>query len=841
MAQVDDDRAAGTPDAARLRRARRLLDRPAVTPALDRLTRLAADLLGVQSAQVSVVTDVTVVTSGVGAASPAGSEDPVESTVCSLVTATEAAVVIEDAARDPRVAAMPPVVAGVVAAYVGVPLVSGGRCVGALCVFGPEPRTWTEDEVETLRRLAGPVVSELELTALEADYEQDRLIWQLAVDAAGVGAFDWNLATNELRWDDRLFELFGLDDETFGGTIEAFAECVVPADRDRVNRALADAIATLGIYQAEYRIALPSGEERWVRARGQAVAGPDGEAARVVGAAYDTTAVHEGEARVSRVLEAIATGYLMLDREWRIAFVNAEAERILGADRADLLGGVVWDLYPATVGSDFERHYRGAVETGRPVTFEAYYPAPLDGWFEIRALPTLDGLAVYFLDVSQRRRDADAARLAAERTELLAEVTSALADTLDPHEAVRRLARLVVPDLGDWSVVSLVDAPTSTGTSWRARLSHAGTWHADPERRAAVERYAQVRATALHDDSYLARVLHDEQVIVVSEDFAEQAGRTLDHGEARDLLAALEPDSALVVQLRGRDRVVGLLSVFRSAERGAFTERDLADASDIAGRAGLALDNARLYAEQRELAEGFQRSVLTAVPHFAGLDVEARWAPAAEAARVGGDWYDAFGVDDDVVVVIGDVVGHDTAAAAAMSQVRSMLRGIAVTTDHGPADLLCHVDSAIDRLRLETSATAVAARLTARPGGARLRWASAGHPPPLLVEPTTAGGSVVRRLDDGDPDLLLGVDSATRRREHDVDLAPGSVLLLYTDGLVERRGGSIDDGIDALAALLGDLVDAGTDPAALCDRVLAHVAPDELDDDIACIAVRVRG
>ena len=147
------------------------------------------------------------------------------------------------------------------------------------------------------------------------DAESDRLAWRLAVEAAGVGAFVWDLVTGDLRWDGRLLELFGLDEATFGGTIEAFNRCVHPDDLGRVSDALQRAIATSGDYDAEYRVVLPDGTLRWIEARGHAFADqPDGLPVRLVGAAYDTTQVREGEARVGRVLESMSSAFFQLDR-----------------------------------------------------------------------------------------------------------------------------------------------------------------------------------------------------------------------------------------------------------------------------------------------------------------------------------------------------------------------------------------------------------------------------------------------------------------------------------------------------------------------------------------------
>ena len=161
-------------------------------------------------------------------------------------------------------------------------------------------------------------------------------MWQLAVDAAGIGAFDWDLRTGALRWDDRLLTVFGLTREQFGGTIEAFNDALHPDDVPRVSAALERAVATCGEYVAEYRIVPPGGEQRWVAARGRAIPGEDGTAVRLIGAAYDTTATVDAEARIARVLESMPTAFFHLDREWRFTMANYEALRLLPRPRPPL-------------------------------------------------------------------------------------------------------------------------------------------------------------------------------------------------------------------------------------------------------------------------------------------------------------------------------------------------------------------------------------------------------------------------------------------------------------------------------------------------------------------------
>jgi PAS domain S-box-containing protein len=829
-------------DSGRASSARRLARGGERNPALDRLAELAARLLGTGSAQVSVVADTQNVLGGAGVAShTVGSQGPVADSLCTVTVLQKATLVVTDATSDRRVATLPPVRSGLVGAYLGVPLVSAdGQTIGALCVFEASPRAWTHNDIELLTELAPPVTAELELAALNADYEAERVMWQLAVDAADIGTFDWDLRTGQLRWDDRLLEVFGIDREAFGGTIDDFMAALHPDDVPRVTQALKEAIASCGDYAAEFRVRAADRAVRWVRARGRALGDEDGKAFRLLGAGFDTSDVREEESRVARVLESIPTAFFQLDPTWRFSYVNAESERLLGLPRHVLLGSSIWDLFPASRDSDFETHYRQAVHTGESVTFDAYYPPPLDAWYEVRAWPSPDGLSVYFIDVTARHQARDQLERTARRNALLGRVTGELTGTLEGEEAVARLASLMVPDLADWCVVTLVD-DDGQGI-WQRRLRDVGWWHADPAMRPIVNRYLQVRVSALTDESYVASALRSQAPVVIDGGAADAISKVLANDEARELCRMLEPSSAVVIPLQGRNRTVGLLTMFRGPRRESFSQDALSTLNDVAVRAGLALDNARLFAEQRDLAEGLQRSLLTPPPQPSELEIAVRYEPAAQAAQVGGDWYDAFLQHDGAtVLVIGDVVGHDTAAAAAMGQVRGLLRGIAIHTGDGPAGVLRGVDQVIETLRTDITATAVVARLEQSDDQrdrrvANLRWSNAGHPPPLIVD---AKGAVTV-AETSEADLLLGFDPTTQRAETTLTLEAGATVLLYTDGLVERRGQSLGDGLSYLRQSLAELASDGPDLEQLCDRLLLRMLPERREDDVALVAVRLR-
>ena len=816
-------------DTDRLEAARRLLPRRAGAGGLGRLADLASRLLDAPASQVSLLTDVQLVAAGSGLApGVVGSRGPLEESLCTVTAAGIGPLVVPDARTDDRVRDLPPVSSGQVGAYLGVPLTGhSGQVIGALCVFGPGPRAWSDADIATLRQLADSAVTELELSALVDEFEADRIRWDLAIDAAGIGTFDWDLISGRLTWDDRLIAMFGYDTVSFDHTIGAFSARLHPDDLVRVTEALQRSIDSCGEYDAQYRVVLPDGEIRWVHARGRTLAGPDGSAVRCLGAASDTTDEQAGAALVNRTLEAMPAGFYSLDADWRFTHVNAEAERLLGLVREEALGRVVWDEFPDAVNGLFEENFRTAVRTGVPVSFDAYYPAPLEGWFEVRAWPTPDGLSVYFLEVTERRRVQEQAERSARRLAILAQVSAEMAGTLDADVATGHLPRLVVPALADFCIVTLV------GGDGRPR--DIASWHRDPKARELLDRYAAVRLEAMPAASPLARALASGEPV------RAQVGSVLDlmpRGKARELLGRLAPGSVAVLPLRGRGRTLGLLSLYSAAGTSADDD-DLATAQDVADRAGLALDNARLYSAQQQLAEGLQRSLLTEPPQPDHGEIAVRYLPAAEAARVGGDWYDAFlQPGGSTMLVIGDVVGHDTAAAAAMGQLRGLLRGIATYSDGSPAEVLRGLDASMTTLQVKTLATAAVARFEQTPeeigcGVTRMRWANAGHLPPLVINPD---GSVAE-LASWKGDLLLGVDAAARRRESLVTLERGSTVLLYTDGLVERRDADLDAGLVRLREALIELADRPLEE--LLDELLERLVQGRPEDDVALVAVRL--
>jgi len=308
-----------------------------------------------------------------------------------------------------------------------------------------------------------------------------------------------------------------------------------------------------------------------------------------------------------------------------------------------------------------------------------------------------------------------------------------------------------------------------------------------------------------------------------------------------DLQAVLRPhraafasaaDRVLVVPVVGRRRTLCVLAVLPRVTDmvDAESAEEIATIIElVARRVGLTMENARYYAQEHRLAETLQRAMLPEQAHVADLDVWTYYAPNAEHAQVGGDWYDVIHVSEEAVgVVIGDVAGHDVEAAATMGQLRSIVRSYACELVE-PGVVLDRVDALVAGMRVPRSASLVYAALT--PAGKEwdVAYSRAGHLPPLLIR----GGAVTSLAGAGGS--LIGFGTRPRGTAH-ARLIPGDVVVFYTDGLVERRDRAMRAGVVALEATCADL--SARDAAGVGEELLATLA-DAPEDDVAVVVVRV--
>jgi PAS domain S-box-containing protein len=892
-------------DPVRVATARRLLSEVSGHAAYDRLSGLAARLVGAGHAKVTLFTDEDTVVGGHGLPpGVVGGPALLTGALSAMVVRSGSPLAVDDARADERVAGLPAVTSGQVGSYLGSPLIAAsGHVVGALALYDAHPRDWTDDEAELLRQLAAPVVAELELAAANAEVTWSERRLGVALDASSVGIWEVDLRRGFIDWDERSAAIFGFDRATRVPMDRLFAEHVHPDDQQAAQRIMEQAIDARAEYSLEIRVVRRDGPTRWIVCRGRVLTDPTGDPERILGTVLDVTdARAEADARLAAVQRAAAIAEVAAQVAGatvigELADITLRGAEVLGAESGGIAvldpDGARAELYLGrrlldAVRAGTQEELTGAgvplelddqlptqytARTGERVLLPsaeaaaARFPAmaqvtdvlgvralaalPLvvegrvlgsfavywttDHAFDDEDLRLLDGLAAQ-IALSVVRLQADAARATAvaamteanQRLALLAEVGRVLSSTVDIDEQLQRLARLVVPRLGDWCWIVTTDD--------HGRLQESASAHRDPTRREEVAGYVRRMLHAVTDDGAPRLVYRTGQPLVIPELSPERVALSLADEDARAALLALAPAAAAAVPLISRGQTVGVLCLLNEAERGAHSAADVDTAVEIGRRAGMALHHSRLYGQQRELADALQRSMLTEPPEIEHGEIVVRYVPAAEGAEIGGDWYDAFlQAGGATVLAIGDVVGHDTRAAAAMGQVRGLLRGISYSGGGTPAEVLGEVDRALTGLSLRTMATALVARLEPQADGGPLllRWANAGHPPPVLVG---RDGSV-RLLAAGTADLLLGVAPGCRRQDHTVPVPPGSTVLLYTDGLVERRDRDIDAGTDQLLAVLRAC--AGLPLDELCDRVLEHMFLPDAEDDVAVLAVRL--
>jgi GAF domain-containing protein len=443
----------------------------------------------------------------------------------------------------------------------------------------------------------------------------------------------------------------------------------------------------------------------------------------------------------------------------------------------------------------------------------------------------IDLAAVCSSEVGLRiaRAIADEARASAEEAHdqlrLLGELTEALTATMDIEAGMGRLGRMVAGRLADWCFVALTDPATS-------KIRHVSAAHFDPAYAIDALRLAQLAETSPRVVRFLIRAVQRTGRLI-REDRADPARPRIDRPEIMEMAGRMGFGSYLLVPVTApvSRRVLGVVMLVNGPERGPFGPGEEDAAAEIGRRAGLAVDNTRLYGRQRHVAEVLQHSMLTELPEIPGIELHGRYLPAQAGDAVGGDWYDAFVQPDrSVMIAVGDVAGHDIEAAATMGQVRNLVRGDAYGRDDPPGRLLAQLDRALHGLRVPAAATAVLARVRRDDGGYTLEFANAGHPPPILLRPD---GEVEVWWEPPEP--LLGLMPRDGRPTHRRLVAPGSILLLYTDGLVESPARLIDEGIDRVRSVLRG--NPGLTGEDLCTQVIGS-APRRADD-IALLLVRL--
>ena len=545
-------------------------------------------------------------------------------------------------------------------------------------------------------------------------------------------------------------------------------------------------------------------------------------------------AVSASEARKTAVFESALDAIITIDSRGEVVEFNAAAERVFGWSREQAIGREMAELIvPPSLREAHRSALARAVETGG---------GPLLGRrLELTGMRSGGGefpieLTIMRLGLDEPPsfvgyvRDTTDLKRAEERTELLAAAGEELTAALDLGATVGAVASLCVPQLADWCVIDIVGEGR--------RIERVAVAHADPGRAALARELERRPGTETSSADGLARAIRMNEAELATEVPDALLVAAAEDADHLAVLRELRPHAAMVVPLHARGRTLGAISLLGESGR-RFDENDLSFAREIARRAGLAIDNARIHEERSRIAATLQASLLPPrLPRLPGVAVASRFRAAGESHRVGGDFFDLFATaPGDWTIVMGDVSGKGAEAAAVTALARYTVRE-AAAHDPVPSAVLTRLNEAILAYQADGGdrfCTAVVGRLRPTTVGAGLALASGGHPLPLRLG---ASGEVEPVGTSG---MLLGVARDPELHDVELELEDGDSLLLYTDGVTETPTAQGLLGERGLAALLEG--SRGLDADALVDRVdrtVVGLQSGTPRDDIAMVALQVQ-
>jgi PAS domain S-box-containing protein len=543
----------------------------------------------------------------------------------------------------------------------------------------------------------------------------------------------------------------------------------------------------------------------------------------------------DAERRFEAIVEGMLDAVTVRAADGRLVYANDAAVELLRVESHEAL--------TAMASGEAMALYDVFDEDGRPVTLDRlpgarawhldHDPEPMtvrnvvratgeQRWLLSKAITIRDGdgRPLYVVNFTE---DVTAVKRAELAERVLAEAGRVLVSSLDQHQTLQQLAMLAVPELADWCGV---DMPGRGGT-----IEHVAVGHVDPAK-VAVARELRKRYPVSMDEPYgLAAVLRGEVPHFLVDETPDDAllAYAVDD-EHLSLMRQVGFNAIMIVPLVGRSTVLGALT-FVSAQARRFDPADLDLALELGRRAGIALENARLYSERTDIAHTLQVALVPdPVPLAPGWDVAALYRPAGEATEAGGDFYDMVRTRAGWLVVMGDVAGKGARAASLTALARYTLRTAAMLTDD-PAAALAALNAGLLRRGDVAYCTAALVALSDHGDGARARVYSAGHPLPVLLQDGAA-----RPLGRSGP--LLGALEDARWPASDAVLGPGDRLVLYTDGVTDARGTRDRFGDERLLELLSSLNGGG--PAALVQAVDGAIRGFEdgpQRDDTALLAV----
>jgi PAS domain S-box-containing protein len=537
---------------------------------------------------------------------------------------------------------------------------------------------------------------------------------------------------------------------------------------------------------------------------------------------------------LTEVLDSLAESITIRDPSNRIVYANRAAVEQMGfGSREEMLGRPPQSIFDEYIVQD--EHGRELtmrdIPSVRLLAGDAAEPLLLRTveratgkvkWNLLKAAPIRDehGNAIAAVTIIE---DVTSEKLAELREGFLARATETLMSSIDYQETLRNVAWLAVPEVADWCVVDLID---EAGARQQVVVAHR-----DPKKIELAERLRRYDPDVPEPDTGLARVLRTgvgELYEEINDEMLVAGARDEEH---LTLLREVGFRSAIVVPLRARGRTLGVLTLVTAESLRRFGSADKEFAEQLADRAAIAVDNARLATARREIAETLQRSLLPdAVPSIPGWEVATMYRPASgfDEVEVGGDFYDFLETPSGWIVLLGDVTGRGVDAAAMTSLVRHGARFLA-KHEHSPSRIL----AALDQTLREQPGVSLCSAICVRLGPGRIETSSAGHPSPLVVR----DDGRIREIGGWGP--ILGGWRGSSWEDRTVEIAENETVLLYTDGVTDTRGAGERFGRDRLRGFLADHRDFS--PAEMLvslDRQLERFQTDGESDDTGAVALR---
>lgn len=562
--------------------------------------------------------------------------------------------------------------------------------------------------------------------------------------------------------------------------------------------------------------------------------------------------VRESEARKSAILQSAQDAIVSMDADGLVVDFNPAAEEMFGYRAPDVVGSELASLLIPSADRDRHRaslaRYLETGQTtimGRRIELLALRADGQELPVELTVTRVDDPgqmlFTAYIRDISDRRRveqmraellaNERAARAEAEsaneRLSFLSDASVALASSLNYRKTLSKLTKLAVPRVADWCTIEIVEPNGS--------VQSIEVTHSDPDKIATAKEFRLRYPPDPSEPGGIHEVIRTSRSIVYPEITDEMLEAGTRDPEQLRLARSLGLRSAMIVPLIARGRSMGAIT-FASAESGRrFGDADLEFAEDLARRASLAIDNARLYEERSHIARTLQRSLLPPeLPEVPGIELAALYQPAAiERNEVGGDFYDVFEIrEGEWAIAIGDVCGKGVEAAALTGFARHTLRAVAVH-QRVPSAVLSTMSEAMRREDGERFSTVAFGLLEPRADGARLTVACGGHPLPLVLRRDGHAETI------GVPGTLLGIFEEVELEDRSIELEPGDTVVFFTDGLIDSRR-SHPLGERGLLDFVRTCVDL--DAHGTAERFLEAVADpnSEAPDDVAIVVVRVR-